>query len=162
MLMPLIIALLFLSPFAHAEMQLKQFNVDSYKAMLAQYQTDAFLMVLWSVDCPPCIEELATLSKFHQSHPETNIVMVSTNSRNQAQAVKHLINEHGLTNIQQWTFFDDSMQAIRFAIDPLWYGELPRSYFHNGKHKRIAKSGKLDEDVLLTWFKTVTNTNAGL
>jgi len=157
----LITALLFLSPFARAEMQLKHFNADSYKTILAQYQANAFLMVLWSVDCPPCIEELPTLSKFHQSHPATNIVMISTDSKNQAQEVKHLIKKHGLTNIQQWVFSDDSIQAIRFAIDPLWYGELPRSYFHNDKHKRRGESGRLDKGALLTWFKTVNNTSAG-
>lgn len=162
MLIPLVIVLLVTSPFSRAEIQLRPFNIDSYKTILEQHQSEIFLMVLWSVDCPPCIDELATLGKFHRSHPEKNIVMVSTDSRHQARTVKDLIYKNGLTNIQQWIFSADSMQSIRFAIDPLWYGELPRSYFHNGKNKRKARSGRLEEDVLLTLFKATANTDAGL
>ena len=158
----LTIALLSLSSFTCAEMQLSRFKTDSYKEIIKQYQGDSFLMVLWSVDCTPCIEELPALGKFHQLHPKANVVMVSTDTENQEKDIQQLMNKYGLDDIQQWVFYGDSVQAIRFAIDPVWYGELPRSYFHQEKHKRQAKSGRLDEGTLLTWIKAINNRRAGL
>ena len=114
------------------------------------------------MDCPPCIEELPALARFHQAHPKANLVMVSTDSKNQQEDIKHLMDNHGLADIQQWVFDNDSVQAIRFAIDPLWYGELPRSYFHHENNKRQATSGRLDANVLSGWIKTINNRTAGL
>ena len=158
----LITALLATATLARAEIPLNSFETNSYRNIITRYQGDSFLLVLWSVDCPPCIEELPALARFHQAHPEANLVMVSTDSKNQQEDIKHLMDNHGLADIQQWVFDDDSVQAIRFAIDPLWYGELPRSYFHHGNNKRQAISGRLDADVLSGWIKTINNRTAGI
>ena len=88
--------------------------------------------------------------------------MVSTDSKNQQEDIKSLIEKYGLADIQQWVFDGDSVQAIRFSIDPLWYGELPRSYFHHDENKRQAKTGRLDEDTLSAWITAINNTTAGL
>ncbi len=119
-------------------------------------------MVLWSVDCPPCIKELSVLKKFHQLHPEENIVMVSTDSNNQQNAIKVLINKYNLTDIQQWVFSNDHIQKIRFTIDPSWYGELPRSYFYFKKNHRQAKSGKLNLSTLLSWLRKINTKTTDL
>ncbi|MDX2507758.1 MAG: TlpA family protein disulfide reductase [Gammaproteobacteria bacterium] len=155
-------ALLTLSPLATAQMKLSDFKVDSYKEIVARYQDSSFLMVLWSIDCPPCIEELPTLGKFHQLHPEANLVMVSTDGEYHKDDIQQLMREHGLDDIQQWVFSSVSLQAMRYAIDPTWYGELPRSYFHHKQHKRQVKSGRLDEDVLIAWIELVNSRTAGL
>jgi thiol-disulfide isomerase/thioredoxin len=162
MLLLMTIALLSLPPIVRADMQLSLFKSDSYQKIAAQYQDDSFLMVLWSVDCPPCIEELPALGKFHQMYPKAKVVMVSTDSINQQQDIQQLMVAHGLGDIQQWVFDGESVQAIRFAIDPAWYGELPRSYFHQLNKKRQAKSGRLDERALLTWIASIKNTTSGL
>lgn len=155
-------ALLTLSPLATAQMKLSDFKVGSYKAIVAHYQDAAFLLVLWSVDCPPCIEELPTLGKFHQRHPEANLVMVSTDGDYHKDDIQQLIREHGLDDIQQWVFSGASLQAMRYAIDPAWYGELPRSYFHQNQHQRQVKSGRLDAAVLTAWVELVNSRAAGL
>jgi thiol-disulfide isomerase/thioredoxin len=153
-----------LSPpqFVHADTQLNSFETHSYKTIVTKHQGNSFLMVLWSVDCPPCIEELPVLGSFHQSHPDAAIVMVSTDSKNQQEDILRLMKEHGLNDVQQWVFDGDSVAATRYAIDPMWYGELPRSYFHLHEDKRMVKSGKLDENVLSAWIKTINNKIAGL
>lgn len=155
-------ALLMLAPHATAEMKLSDFKVESYKEIVTRYQDSSFLMVLWSVDCPPCIEELPTLGKFHQLHPKANLVMVSTDDEYHKDDIQQLMHKHGLDDIQQWVFSGVSLQAMRYAIDPTWHGELPRSYFHHKQHKRQVKSGRLGEDVLSTWIELVNNRTAGL
>jgi len=149
--------LLLTASFARAEIPLNNFETHSYKAITTQYHGESFLLVLWSVDCPPCIEELPALARFHQANPRANLVMVSTDSKNQQEDIKYLMEKHGLADIQHWVFYGDSVQAIRFSIDPLWYGELPRSYFHHDKNERQARSGRLDEDTLSAWAATINN-----
>ncbi len=154
----LIIALLSLPPFVRAEIQIRLFDTGTYKKIISQHKHDSFLMVLWSVDCPPCIKELSVLEKFHQLHPEENIVMISTDSKDQKDDIKALINKYNLTDIQQWVFSGKHIQTIRFIIDPFWYGELPRSYFYFKKNHRQAKSGELDQSILLAWLKKKLTT----
>lgn len=158
----LITVLLLAAGFVRAEILLNNFETHSYKTIARQYHGDYFLLVLWSVDCPPCIEELPALAKFHQENPKANLVMVSTDSKNQQEDINSLIEKYGLADVQQCVFDGDSVQAIRFSIDPLWYGELPRSYFHHDKNERQAKSGRLDEDTLSAWITVINNTTAGL
>ena len=158
----LITALLETATLARAEITLNNFEAHSYKTIARQYHGDSFLLVLWSVDCPPCIDELPALARFHHENPKANLVMVSTDSKNQQEDIKSLMEKHGLVDIQQWVFDGDSVQAIRFSIDPLWYGELPRSYFHHDENKRQAKTGRLDEDTLSVWITAINNRTAGL
>lgn len=158
----LITVLLLAASFVRADILLNIFETHSYKTITTQYHGDSFLLVLWSVDCPPCIEELPALARFHTENPKANLVMVSTDSKNQQEDISNLIEKHGLADIQQWVFDGDSVQAIRFSIDPLWYGELPRSYFHHDENERQAKTGRLDEDTLSVWITAINNRTAGL
>lgn len=158
----LIAVLLSLPLFARAELQLNRFDAHSYKTIIAQHQGNSFLMVLWSLDCPPCIEELGSLGKFHQLHDKVNIIMVSTDNENQKDDIQQLMSKHGLDDIQQWVFSTDSEQAIRFSIDPQWYGELPRNYFHDKQHKRQVKSGRLNEAMLSAWLELINNKTTDL
>lgn len=163
----ILIYLLFAAPlilpsFAMAELRLVEFKEGSYKQLVARYQDSSFLMVLWSVDCPPCIEELPMLGKFHKLHPDTNLVMVSTDGDNQITYIQQLMRKHGLEDIKQWIFSGDHVHALRYAIDPAWYGELPRSYFHHKQHRRQAKSGRLDEDELSAWVVLTSSRATGL
>ena len=41
----------------------------------------------------------------------------------------------------------------RYAIDPAWRGELPRSYLFDAAHKRAAHSGLMNETQLRDWLK---------
>jgi len=58
-----------------------------------------------------------------------------------------------LFNQELWLFSDAPNQQLRYAIDPLGYGELPRSYFFNQCQQRQALSGKLDMNKIKS-FKT--------
>jgi len=150
------LVMMLLSPpqFAGTNSQPSRFELDGYQKILDMYEGSAFLMVLWSVDCPPCIDELSMLGQLHQKHPGVNLVMVSTDTSIHAGEINQLMQLNGLGDVRQWVFDGDSVQAIRHAIDPSWYGELPRSYFHQGNHRRLAISGRLEEGVLSSWFKT--------
>lgn len=153
--------LLFSPQLVSADSLINNFEKDSYRKILNAYHGHAFLMVLWSVDCPPCIDELSVLGQFHQLYPSANIVLVSTDNVVAREEISQLMQLHDLNDVQQWVFDGDSIAAIRHAIDPLWYGELPRSYFHYTENQRQGISGRLDKIKLLVWFKATDKTAKG-
>ena len=60
--------------------QLSTFLPGSYETILKRYQGRPFLMVFWSLDCPPCFQELTMLGKLIENYPAFNLVLVSTDS----------------------------------------------------------------------------------
>ena len=148
--MVLICGMLFASN-GYATQQLSHFKLDSYQTILQQNKQQSFLMVLWSLDCLPCIKELKMLGKFHQKYPQHKLVLISTDTKNQSDEIIKLITEYGLQTVDQWVF-DGSFQYLRHSIDPAWYGELPRGYFFKPNKSRIASSGQLHRNQLMQYF----------
>jgi len=110
-------------------------------------------MVMWSLDCPPCIKELSMLGSVYKEHPDLNLVLVSTDSISRTDDINLLLKDTGLSDIDSRVFSDASVQHLRYAIDPAWYGELPRSYFHTQNNMRKAISGLLDMNQVVSWLK---------
>ena len=147
----LTIITMLVSLMANASSSPALFNTDSYNKLVAE-KTRPFVMVLWSLDCPPCMHELNMLGQLFKNNSDLNLVLISTDSNSQKQEINNLIEEYGLSDVDSWVFSKDPQQSLRYSIDPAWYGELPRSYFHN-KDKRSAVSGLLSEAKLLSWLK---------
>ncbi len=112
------------------------------------------LVVLWSVDCPPCYKELALLETLLETHQKLAVTFVATDddpSRYPEVDVMHqrLQGEQ----LQKWVFAEMNAPQLRFAIDPNWSGVLPRSYFINHKGQRFAHSGLLESRQIMDWFE---------
>lgn len=106
-------------------------------------------MVLWSIDCPACYDELDLLTPWLKKHPSFNLVLISTDPINQQAEVKKVLEEYQLANRANWIFGIQAHALLRHAIDPDWYGELPRSYLFDHQHKPYAHSGVLSEATLI-------------
>ena len=143
--------MLLMTSAVHAETSLQTFDKQTYQDILKNEQRQSFLLVLWSLDCPPCMEELSVLGEVNKQYPDKKIILVSTDTKSQTNEIMQVINRFGLMHLPQWVFGDDAPQYLRYSIDPMWYGELPRSYFH-AEEKRKAVSGKLNKADVLRWF----------
>lgn len=128
------------------------FNQDSYKSILQQNKDEDFIMLLWSLDCPPCIAELPMISSFHRRNPDIEIIMVSTDDSSRMKEAENLMQENNLADLDQWVFAADNYQKIRYSIDPQWYGELPRSYFYIAGKRIASISGRLKQADLEKWL----------
>jgi len=129
------------------------FKSDSYKQLIEE-KKQAFLMLMWSLDCPPCIKELSTLGLLQKQYPDLNMVLISTDSPARSDEINKLLSRFDLQTIDNWVFSTEPIQRLRYSIDPQWYGELPRSYFHNKqKTERRAVTGILNSDHILSWLK---------
>ena len=69
----------------------------------------------------------------------------------EAQQLEKLAQSYGLGKTEQWVFADPQPEKLRFEIDRRWYGELPRTYFFNAKHRREGHSGVIPLERLESW-----------
>lgn len=125
-----------------AQQQIKNFTSGSYQQIVNQYQKQPLVMVLWSIDCPPCYKELEMLATERKQH-DFKLVLISVDGAEAINEVAAVLKKYNLQAVDSWLFNEFSSQSLRYEIDPLWYGELPRSYLFNSKAQRQAMSGVL-------------------
>ncbi len=144
MLKVMIICSLFMTTNIYAEdASIKVFNHDSYQQILKEYNAQPLILVLWSVTCSACLEEMPLIQKIHQQYPKLNIIMLSVDGPEFYQEMQQIIKHEKLKTIEQWGFAEDNSPALRYAIDSRWYGELPRTYFFDRGHHKTGISGVL-------------------
>ena len=122
------------------------FRAESLAQIRAAKEGSPFVLVLWSLDCPPCFRELELLGHLHRTEPALKMVFVATDPYGEPgvrSAVGDTLKRFGLDGFEAWAFAGDP-QRLRYGIDPRWYGELPRSYFYS-LGQRSAVSGRLEE-----------------
>lgn len=129
------------------------FTAGSFSDIEKQYTGEPFLVVLWSLECPPCYKELALLGRSRQEHPGLPLVIVSTDDIDHAEEAEQVLARYGLDDTRWWMFADPFVERLRHSIDPQWRGELPRSYFYTPDRAREAHSGLIDEGQLREWAR---------
>ncbi len=132
----------------------RPFMPGSLSEILSARQGRPFLLILWSVDCPPCRKELDLLAKTHRAYPKLDLVLIATDDIASAKEAEAILKEHGLGDVESWMFADSNAQRLRYEIDPRWYGELPRGYFYDAAHNRLGLSGALRPEHLQAWLET--------
>ncbi|MFP5389972.1 MAG: TlpA family protein disulfide reductase [Gammaproteobacteria bacterium] len=121
----------------------KPFEADSLERIVGAHRGKPFVLMLWSMDCEFCQASLELLSKTRATHPGLTVVTVSTDPVSDAaltaQAAKRLAGL-GLAE-DAWAFGQASPERLRYAIDPRWRGEKPRTYWYDAQGKRVTHSG---------------------
>jgi len=129
------------------------FDKAQLASIKAQNMGQQWLMLLWSVDCPACFKELATIQKLQRQHNNLAVVIVNTDANDEINVErKAIIEKFELNNLTNFYFVDGKGDQSRFLIDPNWYGELPRSYFVESNGKFHGKSGLVNQFILTKWL----------
>ena len=130
------------------------FTADSLARIKAQYAGRPFILSLWSVnECSYCIAELTLFGKYAKAQKHLPLVLVATDSPEFVPAIQTTLGQLGLGGMDSWVFDDAIPERLRHAIDPSWYGELPRTYLYDAQHRREAVVGVLGEKRLRAWLK---------
>lgn len=127
-----------------------------YPNQVKQLLTEApRLVMLWSVDCPPCYKELSMLEDLLKTHPQLPITLIATDDDSSRYSEIEALHQrlHG-EQLQKRVFAELAASQIRFAIDPTWTGVLPRSYFISHPGQLSGHSGALNAKHILDWLKT--------
>lgn len=138
---------------AVAAERVRLFQASSLAQIVAERQGRPFILALWSVTCTHCPEELRTLGRLKAANPKLDVVLVATDTPEDAPHAAELARGYGLGNVPQWVFADEMPERLRYEIDRRWYGELPRTYLYDRQHNAVAVSGLVPKAQLDRWVK---------
>lgn len=144
-----------LSASAHAQ-ELRPFTADSMQEISARRASGPFVLAFWSLSCAYCPEELTMLGGLAQRHGSSRLVLVSTDTPDDDAAIHAALKRHALTGVEAWVFADPFVERLRHAVDPRWYGELPRTYFIRDGHVIRSVSGVVNKADIQAWITSDT------
>ena len=127
------------------EPALKPFTTGSYQQMLAGNARQPFMLVVWSITCSSCLKDMPLLNLIHKKRTELKIIMLAADDMSETGQIQPILEKNQLAGIENWAYADENTQKLQFEIDPKWYDELPRTYFFDKTHQRVAFSGVLSE-----------------
>ena len=131
----------------------KAFNKESFAALKKHYKGQRWLLVLWSVDCPPCFKELAMIQSLSTEIANLPIVIVNADASDDIRLERrNIIKRFELSHLTHLYFVEGQAAKSRYLIDTSWYGELPRSYFIDAAGKFNGKSGLITQQALNSWL----------
>jgi hypothetical protein len=135
----------------HAATAIQPFEPDSLARIVASQKGKPFVLIVWSLDCEYCQASLKTLAQEKRKRKDLNVVTLATDSLADAQAaalVRQKLQAAGMTR-NAWAFGDAPAEQLRYAIDPKWHGEMPRSYWFNERGEPIAYSGVITAETIV-------------
>lgn len=133
--------------------ELRPFDVSAASALRRQHAGKPWVLVLWSVGCEPCRAEMPHWAALRREHPELAIELVSTDSEGDREMAVQLLARAGLMSEPGWIFADDFVERLRYAVDPGWHGELPRTLFYEAGGRYAGRSGVVDAAWIAAWIR---------
>jgi hypothetical protein len=143
-------AVMLLASPAHADAPIQPFDANGMTRIAASQKGKPFVLVVWSLECEYCQASLSALAREKRKRKDLNVVTLATDDAGDPQAValmKKKLAASGMTG-NAWAFGDAPPEQLRYAIDPTWHGEMPRSYWFNARGERIAYSGTITPAVI--------------
>ena len=148
----LLVLILTMSGMAMAAHDVRPFIPGSLSQILADREGRPFILVLWSLECQYCPAELRMLGSLKKRHPKLDIVLVATDTPNEARQLAKRVKSYGMGKVEQWVFSEDMPERLRFEIDRRWYGEIPRTHFYDRTHQREIKTGLINQQFIEDWI----------
>lgn len=122
---------------------IRAFEPDGMEKIVASQKGRPFVLLVWSLDCEFCLASMKNIVQEGRKRKGLNIVTLATDSVEDPEALalmKKRLASTGLT-ANAWAFGAAPPEQLRYAIDPKWHGEKPRSYWFNARGERSAYSG---------------------
>ncbi len=99
------------------------------------------VVALWSLECVHCKKNLKAFAELAQTDPRVKLVTVAVEPAQPALA--ELLDRLRVPGAR-YAYGSDAPEALAYALDPKWRGELPRTFFFDGRGGRVAVSGVVD------------------
>jgi len=143
------------APTQAAPRDMRPFTAESVDAIRRSQAGKPFVLSFWSVTCEPCRAEMAVWRAVKKQHPQLRIVLVSTDGVGERALADKFLARYDPGPVELWGFDDEFVERVRYAVDPKWRGELPRTYLYDATHKAEAHSGVVDEKTVKAWIARV-------
>ncbi len=99
------------------------------------------IVALWSTDCPHCKTNLGLFANMVKADASLRLITVAVEPLS-AEVAASL--DRSKVPGKRYVYGADAPEAIAFALDPKWRGELPRTLLFDGHGNRVAISGTVD------------------
>ena len=129
---------------ANAADRVAVFESANAARIAASQQGKPFVLVVWSLDCVYCKRNFDALGKLRAQHPGLRVVTLATDSAEASPQVQKTLERVRLTR-NAWVFGHEPQERLRYAVDPDWMGEMPRTYFYRADGQRQGVSGVISE-----------------
>lgn len=126
------------------------FETNSLSQLVASQKGQPFVLIVWSLDCEFCQASLKTLAQEKRKGRKLKIVTLATDSLDDPQAaalVQQRLAALGMTS-DAWAYGAAPAEQLRYAVDPKWHGEMPRSYWFDARGGKQARSGVLTPAII--------------
>ncbi|MFT3818169.1 MAG: hypothetical protein QM750_11145 [Rubrivivax sp.] len=107
---------------------------------------------LWGLTCAPCIEELSRWAAFIERRPQAPIVLIEVEPADPAR-IQATLRRAGVNGGRQYVVQGFPDERWRYAVDPRWGGELPRTLLLEATGAMRAFSGAADFAALQRWLQ---------
>jgi hypothetical protein len=107
---------------------------------------------LWGLTCAPCIEELSRWAAFIERQPQARVVMIEVEPADPAR-IQAALRRAGVSGGRQYVVQGFPDERWRYAVDPRWGGELPRTLLLEAAGAMRAFSGTADFAALQRWLQ---------
>ncbi len=145
--------MLVLAGFASHTHALQPFGSDSADEIDARYADEMALLLVWSLGCHYCKEGMVRAGELRKKHSDLNLILLNVDPPQDAADVKQVLEDMGLSDADNWQFGEGPPARLRAALDPAWFGELPRNYVLQPGKKPRGFSGRLTAEVLDFWVE---------
>jgi hypothetical protein len=150
----LVLAFALVAATAVAAPLLKPFEPGSMERIVESNKGQPFVIIVWSLDCEFCQFSLDTFARERQKRNDLRVVTISTDPAEDptlGPMMKARLASLGMGR-DAWAFGSLPPERLRYAIDPKWYGEKPRSYWFNARGEKTAYSGVITPEVIHKLF----------
>ncbi|EYS80959.1 hypothetical protein CF68_17535 [Cupriavidus sp. SK-4] len=120
------------------------FASASATLLAASQQGKPFVLVVWSLDCVYCKRNFDAIGKLRAQHRDLRVVTLATDNPDALPQVQQLLQRVRLTR-NAWVFGHEPQERLRYAVDPDWMGEMPRTYFYRADGLRQGVSGVISD-----------------
>lgn len=134
---------------ANAADNIRAFGPNSFKKIMAKHAGKPYVIVVWGLECTYCDSSFAALAEAQraQKFPVVTIATDPAHDPHARQLILKKLHASGLAS-QTWAFGGAPAEQLRYAIDPKWFGEMPRTYWINAQGEKRAYSGELSKSVI--------------
>lgn len=104
------------------------FERGSWAKLRAAHAGHPTVVHFWGLTCGPCLAELPNWARLLAERKDLGLVLVAADPGPQDPArLAAALDQAGLGSAESWAFADRFYERLRYEIDPVWAGELPRT-----------------------------------
>jgi thiol-disulfide isomerase/thioredoxin len=128
------------------------YNENSWDQIKKTYEGKRHIVHFWGVTCGPCLEELKTWAQFVRQHPAIPLTLVQVDEVTPDQAEK-LLQKTGMDKVENWSLAAYLSDAMRYEIDPGWFGDLPYTRLTGNDGRTQTLRGVADFAGIEQWLR---------